>query len=219
MSNYATFTPIIAQDMFVKLYEKCPDQKQIDKIVNLLRNGGVIIYPTDTVYGIGCDITKARAVERVARIKGIKPEKARFSFICSDLSHLSDYAKHVDNRTFKLMKSSMPGPFTFILTASNQVPRPIKQNYKTVGIRVPDNNIILEIVRQLGNPILTTSLKKDDEILEYPTDPELIYEEYRDFVDAVIDGGYGGIVPSTILDCSGDEPVLIREGLGEIDIY
>lgn len=218
MSFYATFTPFIEKDMLLKLYEKSPDQRLIDKIVTLLRNGGVIIYPTDTVYGMGCDITKTRAVERVARIKGIKPEKARFSFICSDLSHLSDFAKHVDNRTFKLMKSHLPGPYTFILTASNQVPRPIKQNRKTVGIRIPDNNIILEIVRQLGNPILTTSLKEDDEILEYPTDPELIYEEYRDFVDAVIDGGYGGMVPSTIVDCSGDEPELIREGLGEINL-
>ncbi len=187
----------------LKLYEKNPDQRQIDKIVDLLRNGGVIIYPTDTVYGMGCDITKARAVERVARIKGIKPEKARFSFICSDLSHLSDYARHVDNSTFKLMKSYLPGPFTFILNASNQVPKSIKQNRKTVGIRIPDNNIILEIVRQLGNPILTTSLKKDDQILEYPTDPELIYEEYRDLVDAVIDGGYGGMMPSTIWIAAG----------------
>ena len=203
--------------MFVKLYEKDPDQRQIDKIVDLLRNSGVIIYPTDTVYGIGCDITKARAVERVARIKRIKPEKAKFSFICSDLSHLSDYARHVDNNTFKLMKASLPGPYTFILNASYQVPKSIKANRKTVGIRIPDNNIILEIVRQLGNPILTTSLKEDDDILEYPTDPELIYEEYRDLVDAVIDGGYGGIIPSTIIDCSGDEPELIREGLGELD--
>jgi tRNA threonylcarbamoyl adenosine modification protein (Sua5/YciO/YrdC/YwlC family) len=205
--------------MLLKLYEKNPDQKKIDRIVELLRNGGVIIYPTDTVYGMGCDITKARAVERVARIKGIKAEKAQFSFICSDLSHLSDFARHVDNATFKLMKSNLPGPFTFILTASNQVPKSIKQKRKTVGIRVPDNNIILEIVRQLGNPILTTSLKMDDEILEYPTDPELIAEEYGDLVDAVIDGGYGGIIPSTIIDCSGDEPVLLREGLGEVDIY
>jgi len=202
--------------MLLKLYEKSPDQRQIDKIVELLRDGGVIIYPTDTVYGMGCDITKARAVERVARIKGTKPEKARFSFICSDLSHLSDFARQVDNRTFKLMKSHLPGPFTFILTASTQVPKSIKQKRKTVGIRVPDNNIILEIVRQLGNPILTTSLKEDDQILEYPTDPELILEEYRDLVDAVIDGGYGGMVPSTIVDCSGDEPEVIREGLGEI---
>jgi len=203
--------------LVVKLYEKNPDQRLIDRIVELLRDGGVIIYPTDTVYGMGCDITKARAVERVARIKGVKLEKAQFSFICSDLSHLSDYARHVDNATFKLMKSYLPGPYTFILTASNQVPKSIKHNRKTVGIRVPDNNIILEIVRQLGNPILTTSLKMDDEILEYPTDPELIAEEYGELVDAVIDGGYGGIVPSTIIDCSGDEPELIREGLGEVD--
>ncbi len=204
--------------MLLKLYEQNPDPRQINKIVDLLQHGGVIIYPTDTVYGMGCDITKARAVERVARIKGIKPDKTKFSFICSDLSHLSDFARHVDNTTFKLMKSYLPGPYTFILNASNQVPKSIKANRKTVGIRVPDNNIILEIVRQLGNPILTTSLKEDDEILEYPTDPELIHEEYRDFVDAVIDGGYGGIVPSTIIDCSGDEPELLREGLGEIDL-
>jgi len=203
--------------MLLKLYEKNPDQKVVQKVVELLQYGGVIIYPTDTVYGIGCDITKARAVERVARIKGIRPEKARFSFICSDLSHLSDFANHVDNTTFKLMKSFLPGPYTFILNASTQVPKSIKQKRKTVGIRVPDNNIILEIVRQLGNPILTTSLKEDDQIQEYPTDPELIYEEYRDLVDAVIDGGYGGLIPSTIIDCSGDEPEVIREGLGEVD--
>ena len=203
--------------MLLKLYEKNPDQKVVQKVVELLQYGGVIIYPTDTVYGIGCDITKARAVERVARIKGIRPEKARFSFICSDLSHLSDFANHVDNTTFKLMKSFLPGPYTFILNASTHVPKSIKQKRKTVGIRIPDNNIILEIVRQLGNPILTTSLKEDDQILEYPTDPELIYEEYRDLVDVVIDGGYGGLVPSTIIDCSGDEPEVIREGLGEVD--
>jgi tRNA threonylcarbamoyl adenosine modification protein (Sua5/YciO/YrdC/YwlC family) len=203
--------------MLIKLYENNPDQRQIDKIVELLLDGGVIIYPTDTVYGIGCDITKARAVERVARIKGIRPEKARFSFICADLSQLSDYARHVDNRTYKMMKSCLPGPFTFILTASTQVPKSIKNNLKTVGIRIPDNNIILEIVRHLGHPILTTSLKEDDEILEYPTDPELIYGEYRDLVDAVIDGGYGGMIPSTVIDCSDGEPVLVRAGLGEID--
>jgi len=203
--------------MLLKLYEKSPDQKVVGKVVDLLRHGGVIIYPTDTVYGIGCDITKARAVERVARIKGIKPEKARFSFICSDLSHLSDFARQVDNDTFKLMKAYLPGPYTFILNASNQVPKSISHKRKTVGIRIPDNNIILEIVRQLGHPILTTSLKEDDEILEYPTDPELIFEEYRDLVDAVIDGGYGGIIPSTVIDCSGEEPEVMREGLGELD--
>jgi len=203
--------------MLVKLYEQNPDPRVIRKIVELLQHGGVIIYPTDTVYGMGCDITKARAVERVARIKGIKPEKAKFAFICSDLSHLSDFARHVDNNTFKLMKSYLPGPYTFILSASNQVPKSIKHHRKTVGIRIPANNIILEIVRQLGNPILTTSLKEEDQILEYPTDPELIYEEYGYLVDAVIDGGYGGMVPSTVIDCSGEEPVIIREGLGEVD--
>ncbi|MEZ5071758.1 MAG: L-threonylcarbamoyladenylate synthase [Bacteroidales bacterium] len=203
--------------MLVKLYEQNPDPRVVDKIVSLLRDGGVIIYPTDTVYGIGCDITKARAVERVARIKGVKLAKSQFSFICSDLSHLSDFARHVDNATFKLMKSYLPGPYTFILTASNQVPKTIKQQRKTVGIRIPDNNIILEIVRQLGNPILTTSLKEDDDILEYPTDPELIHEEYMDIVDAVIDGGYGGMVPSTIIDCSGDTPEVVRQGLGVVD--
>jgi tRNA threonylcarbamoyl adenosine modification protein (Sua5/YciO/YrdC/YwlC family) len=204
--------------MLLKIYETSPDQRHIEKVVELLRHGGVIIYPTDTVYGIGCDITKARAVERIARIKGIKPEKAQFAFICSDLSHLSDFARQVDNRTFKLMKSFLPGPYTFILNASTQVPRIIKQNRKTVGIRIPDNNIILEIVRQLGHPILTTSLKEEDQILEYPTDPEMIYDQYRDLVDVVIDGGYGGMVPSTIIDCSGEEPLVIREGLGPFDL-
>ena len=203
--------------MIVKLYEKNPDPNVVLEVVELLEKGGVIIYPTDTVYGIGCDITKARAVERVARIKGVKPEKANFAFICSGLSHLSDYAKQVDNNTFKLMKAYLPGPYTFILNASNNVPKILKQKKKTVGIRVPDNNIILEIVRKLGHPILTTSLKEEDEILEYSTDPEVIHDEYKDLVDLVIDGGYGGVIPSTILDCTGDEPVLVREGLGSLD--
>ncbi len=217
MEQLYYFYAVYLNEMLLKLYEKNPDPKVVHKVVEILREGGVIIYPTDTVYGIGCDITKARAVERVARIKGIRPDRARFAFICSDLSHLSDFASHVDNSTFKLMKSCLPGPYTFILNASSQVPKSIKHKRKTVGIRIPDNNIILEIVRQLGNPILTTSLKEDDQILEYPTDPELIYEEYQDLVDAVIDGGYGGIIPSTIIDCSGDEPVVLREGLGEVD--
>ena len=217
LCNCTIFTPSRCTLMLIKLYEQNPDPRQIQKIVELLGHGGVIIYPTDTVYGIGCDITKARAVERVARIKGIRPDQARFAFICSDLSHLSDFARHVDNRTFKLMKSCMPGPYTFILNASHQVPKAIKHHRKTVGIRIPDNNIILEIVRQLGHPILTTSLKEEDDILEYPTDPELIYGEYIHLVDAVIDGGYGGVIPSTIVDCTGEEPVVTREGLGKLD--
>lgn len=203
--------------MRVKLYEKNPDLDLIREIVDLLEKGGIIIYPTDTVYGIGCDITKTRAVEKIARIKGLKPEKANFAFICSDLSHLSDYARQVDNDTFKLMKSYLPGPYTFILNASSNVPRILKKNKKTVGIRIPDNNIILEIVRQLGHPILTTSLREDDEIIEYHTDPEHIHEQYKDVVDLVIDGGYGGVIPSTVLDCTDDQPVLIREGLGQVD--
>lgn len=202
--------------MIVKLYERNPDQNTIRDIVDLLERGGVIIYPTDTVYGIGCDITKTRAVERIARIKGVKVEKANFAFICSDLSHLADYAKQVNNTTFKLMKSYLPGPYTFILNAGGNVPKLFKRTKKTVGIRIPDNNIILEIVRQLGHPILTTSLKEDDEIVEYFTDPDMIHEKYHVLVDLVIDGGYGGLIPSTILDCTGDEPVLIREGLGEV---
>lgn len=202
--------------MIVKLYERDPDPNVIAEIVDLLDRGGVIIYPTDTVYGIGCDITKNRAVERVAWIKGVKLEKANFAFICSDLSHLSDYAKHVDNTAFKFMKSSLPGPYTFILHASGRVPKIFKNTKKTVGIRVPDNNIILEIVRQLGRPILTTSLKEDDEILEYATDPEMIHEVYKDLVDLVIDGGYGGLTPSTVVDFTEGEPVVLREGLGEV---
>lgn len=203
--------------MIVKLYERNPDPDVIREIVDLLERGGVIIYPTDTVYGIGCSITKSRAVERVAKIKGVKPEKANFAFICSDLSHLSDYAKQVNNNAFKMMKAYLPGPYTFILNAGGRVPKLFKGSKKTVGIRIPDNNIILEIVRQLGQPILTTSLKEDDEIMEYATDPDMIHEEYKDLVDLVIDGGYGGYIPSTVIDCTGDEPELIREGLGEVD--
>lgn len=203
--------------MLIKLYERNPDLNVVSDIVDLLERGGVIIYPTDTVYGIGCSITKARAIEKVARIKGVKPQKTNFSFICSDLSHLSDYAKQVNNNAFKLMKACLPGPYTFILNASSNVPKLLKSNKKTIGIRVPDNNIILELVRQLGQPILTTSLKENDEILEYHTDPELIHEEYKDIVDLVIDGGYGGLIPSTILDCTDIEPVLVRQGLGELE--
>jgi len=203
--------------MIVKLYERNPDPDVIRQVVDLLERGGVIIYPTDTVYGIGCDITKNRAVERIARIKGIKVEKAEFAFICSDLSHLSDFAKQVDNNTFKMIKSYLPGPYTFILNASSNVPKILKTTRKTVGIRIPDNNIIVEIVRQLGHPILTTSLRDDDNIMEYATDPEMIHEKYKDLVDLVVDGGYGGLIPSTILDCTGGEPVVLREGLGELD--
>lgn len=203
--------------MFVKLYDENPNPREVRKIVDILHDGGVIIYPTDTVYGLGCDITNNKAVEKVAWIKGIKVEKANFSFICSDLSHLSDYTKPISNTVFKLMKKNLPGPFTFILEANTNVPKYFKGKKKTVGIRVPRNNIIHEIVRELGNPIVSTSIYDEDEILEYTTDPELIYEKYKDIVDAVIDGGYGELVPSTIVDCSQDELVILREGKGVLE--
>ena len=200
--------------MLVKIYAENPDPRQIRKVVEVLREGGIIIYPTDTVYGLGCDITNARAVEKVARIKGVNVEKSNFSFICSDLSHLSDFTKPISNQIFKLIKKYSPGPFTFILNANNNVPKYFKGKKKTVGIRVPDNSIIHEIVNELGNPILSTSVHDEDEILEYTTDPELIHEKYADIVDIVIDGGYGGNIPSTIIDCTEDIPEIIRQGKG-----
>ncbi|QGY42874.1 threonylcarbamoyl-AMP synthase [Maribellus comscasis] len=203
--------------MFVKLYDENPNPREVRKIVDILRDGGIIIYPTDTVYGLGCDITNNKAVDKVARIKGVKIEKANFSFICSDLSHLSDYTRPISNTVFKLMKKNLPGPFTFILEANNNVPKYFKGKKKTVGIRVPANNIIHEIVSELGNPIVSTSIYDEDEILEYTTDPELIYEKYKDIVDAVIDGGYGELVPSTIVDCSQNELVILREGKGVLE--
>ena len=203
--------------MFVRLFNENPNPREVRRIVEVLQNGGLIIYPTDTVYGLGCDITNSKAVEKVARIKGIKVEKANFSFICSDLSQLSDYTKPISNVVFKLMKKNLPGPFTFILEANNNVPKYFKGKKKTVGIRVPDNNIIREIVKELGNPILSTSIHDEDEILEYTTDPELIHEKYQEIADIVIDGGYGELVPSTIVDCSKDEIEILREGKGVLE--
>jgi tRNA threonylcarbamoyl adenosine modification protein (Sua5/YciO/YrdC/YwlC family) len=202
--------------MLIRLYDENPNLKEILKIVEILRDGGVIIYPTDTIYGIGCDITKPKAVERVARIKNIKPEKTALSFIFSDLSHISDYCKPLSNSTFKLLKKNLPGPFTFILDANSNVPKLFKSSKRSLGIRIPNNNIIREIIRQLGNPILSTSVHDDDTIIEYTTDPELIHEKFGDLVDLVIDGGYGGNIPSTIVDCTGDEPVITRVGKGEL---
>jgi len=198
--------------MLVKLYNKDTDQKKVLEIVDILRKGGVIIFPTDTVYAFGCDITKQRAVEKVARIKEVKLEKANFSFLCHDLSHLSDYSKQVDTHIFRLMKKNLPGPFTFILHASNNVPRIFRSKKKTIGIRIPDNPIILQIIKELGNPLLSTSVHDSDKILDYMTDPELIEEKYRNLVNLVIDGGYGNNIPSTIIDCTGDQPVIKRMG-------
>lgn len=200
--------------MLLKIYPENPGERQIRTVVECLNDGGIIIYPTDTVYGMGCDIFKSKAIERIAQIKGIKAEKANFSFICNDLSQLADYTRPIGNDVFKLMKKNLPGPFTFILNASNSVPKYIQSKKKTVGIRIPDNNIPLEIVRELGHPIMSTSIHDDDEILEYTTDTELIYEKYKNLVDIVIDGGYGDNEPSTIIDCTDYEPVIIREGKG-----
>ncbi|MDB4583619.1 L-threonylcarbamoyladenylate synthase [Draconibacterium sp.] len=202
--------------MFVRLFNENPNPRVIRKIADILRDGGLIIYPTDTVYGLGCDITNQKAVEKVARWKGVKIEKNNFSFICSDFSHLSDYTKPIQNNVFKLIKKNLPGPFTFILEANNKVPKYFKGKKKTVGIRIPDNNIIREIVLELGNPILSTSIHNDDEILEYITDPELINEKYQDIADVVIDGGYGELIPSTIVDCTQDNVEVIREGKGKL---
>ncbi|MBN1143052.1 MAG: threonylcarbamoyl-AMP synthase [Bacteroidales bacterium] len=204
--------------MLLKIHPETPGQRQVQKAVEILKNGGVIIFPTDTVYGLGCDIYNNKAVERVARIKGINIEKANFSFICHNLSHLTDYAKHVNNPSFKLMKQCLPGPFTFILEASSNVPRIFRSRKKTIGIRIPDNNIIVEIVRELGNAVLTTSMHDEDEVLDYITDPELIHEQYMSVVDAVIHGGFGGNKPSTVIDCTGPVPQLVRQGIGQVEI-
>ncbi len=200
--------------MLIKIYPENPNPKDVRQVVEVLKDGGIIVYPTDTVYGLGCDITNAKAVEKVARFRNVKIEKSNFSFICSDLSHLSDYTKPVPNQVFKLLKRYLPGPFTFILNANSNVPKYFKGKKKTVGIRIPDNPIILDIVKALGNPIMSTSIHDDDEIVEYSTDPELIHERFKDIADLVIDGGYGDNVPSTIVDCTDDIPMIVRQGKG-----
>ncbi|MFH7001515.1 L-threonylcarbamoyladenylate synthase [Flavobacterium bizetiae] len=202
---------------FIKIYPDKPSEAAITKVVKVLQNGGLVIYPTDTVYGLGCDITNSRALEKIAKIKGVKLEKANFSFICHDLSNLSDYVRQIDTSTFKILKRALPGPYTFILPGNNNLPKEFKKK-TTVGIRVPDNNIALEIVRQLGNPIVSTSIRDEDDVIEYTTDPELIFEKWQNLVDLVIDGGYGDNVGSTIIDLSEGEPVVVREGKGDIDI-
>lgn len=202
--------------MFLKIYPDNPNHKDIRMIVEEMRKGAVVIYPTDTIYGIGCDINNAKAVERVARIKNINLKKDHLTFICYDLSHISDYTKALDNNTFKVMKRNLPGPFTFILNANSNVPKLFKNNKKTVGIRVPDNNIIRELVNELGHPILSTSVIDEDDIIEYTTDPELINEKYGKLVDFVIDGGYGFNTPSTIINCTNGDLEIIREGKGEL---
>lgn len=200
----------------VKIYNENPNEREIDKVVKVLQKGGIIIYPTDTVYGLGCDITNTKAMERVAQLKGLKLDKANFSFICYDLSNLSDYVKQIDTPAYKILKKALPGPYTFILPSSTNLPKAFK-NKKTVGIRIPDNNIIRELVKKLGNPIVSTSIYDEDDLLEYTTDPELIFEKWENKVDIVIDGGYGSNIPSTVVDLSEGEITILREGLGSVE--
>jgi len=203
---------------FIKIFNQNPNEKEIDKVVKILQQGGIIIYPTDTVYGIGCDITNSKAMEKIAQIKGVKLMKANFSFICYDLSNLSDYVKQIDTPTYKILKRALPGPYTFILPGNNNLPKSFK-NKNTVGIRIPDNNIIRELVRKLGNPIVSTSIYDEDDLIENTNDPELIYEKWQNIVDVVIDGGYGGNIPSTVVDLSDGEIIILREGKGETDNF
>jgi tRNA threonylcarbamoyl adenosine modification protein (Sua5/YciO/YrdC/YwlC family) len=203
--------------MLLRIHPDNPGERHLKIITECLHNGGVIIYPTDTVFGLGCDITKIRAVDRVAQIKGIKREKANFSIICSSLSHLSDFTRPISTPVYKLMRRTLPGPYTFILNANNNVPHFFQSKKKSIGIRVPDHQIPLQIVEKLGNPIMTTSIHSEDEIMDYLTDPELVYEKFHKLVDIVIDSGHCGNVPSTIIDCTSEEPVLVRQGKGIID--
>ena len=202
---------------FIKLYDENPNPKQLEKIVKILRNGGLIIYPTDTVYGLGCDFTNTKALEKIAKIKGVKLEKSNFSFVCNDLSHLSDYVKQIDTTTYKLLKRALPGPYTFILPGSRSLPNVFKKK-KTVGIRVPNNSIARLLVTSLGNPIVSTSIRDDDDVIEYTTDPELIFEKWKHIVDVVIDGGYGDNEASTVIDLTSEKPLVVREGKGRLDL-
>jgi len=202
---------------FIKIYNDNPNQQLVDEVVAVLKKGGLVIFPTDTIYGLGCDLKNNKALERLAMLKGVKLEKATFSFIFNNLSHLSDYVKQLDSPTFKILKRTLPGPYTFILPGSNTLPKVFKKK-KTVGIRIPDNNIVRSIIETLGNPIVSTSIKDEDEILEYITDPELIFEKWEKKVDIVIDGGYGDNYASTVVDLI-DVPVVIREGKGRVDVF
>ncbi|HAI76100.1 MAG TPA: threonylcarbamoyl-AMP synthase [Microscillaceae bacterium] len=203
---------------FIKIHPENPELKKILKVVECLRDGGIIIYPTDTIYGMGCDIHNQRAVERICQIKKLDVKRNNLSFICADLSHIATYA-NVDTPTFKVMKKALPGPFTFILNASAKVPKLLNMNKKKVGIRIPNHQVPRLVVQELGNPIVTTSIKDDDEIIEYSTDPELIYEKYKNKVEMVIDSGYGNNIPSTIVDFSITPYEILREGLGDISLY
>ncbi|MDR0364601.1 MAG: threonylcarbamoyl-AMP synthase [Bacteroidales bacterium] len=201
--------------MLIKIHPDNPDLRRVRQIVECLKQGGIVIYPTDTIYGFACDITKFKVIEKIAQLKGRNLKNERFSIICYDLSSLSDYTRPISNSIYRIMKKALPGPYTFILEANNNVPKIFHNKRNSIGIRVPENNIARTLVEELGNPIVSTSVRQDDDIEEYLTDPELIYERFGNLVDIVIDGGYGDYTPSTVIDCTGDEPVVIREGKGE----
>jgi tRNA threonylcarbamoyl adenosine modification protein (Sua5/YciO/YrdC/YwlC family) len=203
--------------MLIRIYNENPNARHIRQIIDLLEDGGIIIYPTDTVYAMGCDILATKSIEKIARLKGLNPKNPELSLIFHDMSQLSEYTIIRDNTIFKLLKRNLPGPFTFIVQANSQIPKLFKNKKKTVGIRIPDNNIVLELVRELGRPIITTSIHDPDEVIEYTTDPELIYEKYSDIADAIIDGGFGKNEASTIVDCTGEEIEIIRQGLGILE--
>ncbi|MBL7833804.1 MAG: threonylcarbamoyl-AMP synthase [Cyclobacteriaceae bacterium] len=202
----------------LKIHPDNPEMRKINRVVDVLRKGGIVVYPTDTIYGIGCDLMNRKSIERLCRVMDIKPNKLDLSFICNDLTHISEYVKNLQTPVFKVLKKSLPGPFTFILESSSKVPKILDVTKKTVGIRIPDHNIPRTIVAELGNPLITSSIKDDDKIKEYTTDPEEIYEDFKNLVDIVIDGGAGGNIPSTVVDCTGDELTIVRQGLGEIDL-
>jgi tRNA threonylcarbamoyl adenosine modification protein (Sua5/YciO/YrdC/YwlC family) len=203
----------------VRIHPLNPEGRKIQRTIEILKRGGIIIYPTDTIYGIGCDLMNRKAIERLCHVMDIKPHKLDLSFICSDLSHISEYVKRIDTPVFKILKKALPGPYTFILESSSKVPRILNVNKKTVGIRIPDHAIPRSIVDQLGNPLINSSIKDDDIIKEYTTDPEEIYEDFKHSVDLVIDGGPGNNIPSSIIDCTGDQIVVVREGLGSVDQF
>lgn len=205
--------------IYLKIHPDNPPLNKILQVVEVLKKGGIIIYPTDTIYGMGCDLHHTRAVERLCQLKGIKPDKANLSFICSDLTHISDYARAISTSTYKVMKKALPGPFTFILEASSKVPKLAGIKKKSVGIRVPDHQVPLALVKELGHPIISTSIRDEDEVIEYSTDPELIYEKFKNQVDLVIDGGYGKNIPSTVIDCQNDAFEIIRQGAGNIEEF
>jgi tRNA threonylcarbamoyl adenosine modification protein (Sua5/YciO/YrdC/YwlC family) len=215
-SLFSIFVAIL-NNMLIRIYNENPNPRHIRQIVDLLDSGGIIIYPTDTVYAMGCDIRATKSIEKIARFKGLNPKNPELSLIFHDMSQLSEYTIVRDNNIFKLLKRNLPGPFTFIVQANNQIPKLFKNKKKTVGIRIPDNNIVLELVRELGRPIITSSIHDQDDVVEYITDPELIYEKYGDFTDAVIDGGFGKNEASTVVDCTGEEIEILRQGPGILE--